>query len=65
MSALGHKRTNRPGAKSSFVRYRPKADIVRWLMRIRLDFIKLGQPTTVILVYRTGSLNCGISRRLF
>jgi len=27
MSALGHKRTNHRGPKSSFVRYYPKADI--------------------------------------
>jgi hypothetical protein len=26
MSALGHKRTNRPGPKFDFVRYCPKAD---------------------------------------
>ena len=26
MSALGHKRTNRPGPKSSVVRFGPKAD---------------------------------------
>jgi hypothetical protein len=27
MSLLGHKRTNRRGLKSKFVRYSPKADI--------------------------------------
>ena len=29
MSALGHKRTNRPGPQFAFVRYRPKAESAR------------------------------------